>query len=124
VVGGSFDLEREDAAGFLDFLQQREVVFEEEVKKFLLATPGGFVVLLHDVGLVGRALRRRALGERGRNEQDRQQERKRSLHMSLRTRKIVLLRPKRSNDGWLAGRVRVSQNTWRSEWPIGICGSL
>jgi hypothetical protein len=39
------------------------MVFEKEVEEFFLMAPLDFVVVLHDVGFVGRALRRSALGE-------------------------------------------------------------
>jgi hypothetical protein len=62
VIGGRFDFEREDATGFFDFAQKREMVFQEEIEKFFLVPPASLVVELHDVGLVGGALRWRALG--------------------------------------------------------------
>src|SRR5215467_4072027 len=84
VVGRRFDLERQDPSRLLHFLQQREVIFQEKVEKFLLMAPGDLVVVLHGVGFVGGALRRSALGRRGSSAKCQQQKQTRGFHAVLR----------------------------------------
>jgi hypothetical protein len=61
VVGRGLDLDGENTACGLNFLEQRVVVFEKEREEFLLMAPLALVVVLDGVGLAGRALRGCAL---------------------------------------------------------------
>src|SRR5712675_3141165 len=42
VIGWRFDFQGENPAGFFDFSQKREMVFEEEIEKFFLMAPMDF----------------------------------------------------------------------------------
>ncbi len=72
VIRRRIDFDGEEVAGFDAFLQERVVVFEEKIQKFLLMTPLDFVVVLHGVGFVGGALGRSALCEEGRGDKEQQ----------------------------------------------------
>src|SRR5690349_3344805 len=57
VIRGRLDLHRENATALDFFLEQRVVVLEEQLQEFLLPSPLRFVVVLHRVRLICRALR-------------------------------------------------------------------
>ena len=84
VVGRRFDFDGEEVAGFDALLQQRVVVLQEEIQKFLLMSPLNFVVVLHGVGFVRAALRGSALSENKWREKCAECGSEKKFHASLR----------------------------------------
>src|SRR5215472_2395515 len=82
VVRRSLDLYRHDASAFSDLLEQRIVVLQKQLQKFLLATPLHLVVVLDRIRLTGGALRWRPLSEQRWRKQEKRQSKQQTFHQN------------------------------------------